>query len=96
MKSIKPVNGHVVLKELENGEQMVGNIYIPDLGKEKTLVAEVIDVSETFNYHQNAYKSTEVAAGDMVVIPRMGSQVISIDNDDFIVCKETDIIAIVK
>jgi len=96
MRTIQPVNGHIVLKQVQESEQMAGNIFLPDLGKEKSLIAEVIDVSETFNYHQGTYKSVEVKVGDLVIVPRMGSQVISVDNEDYIVCKETDIIGIVK
>jgi chaperonin GroES len=96
LRTIKPVNGHIVLKQVEESEQMVGNIFLPDLGKEKSLIAEVVDVSETFNYHQNTYKSSEVSVGDLCIVPRMGSQTISVDGEDFIVCKETDIIGIVK
>lgn len=96
MRTIKPVNGHIVLKQVQESEQMAGNIFLPDLGKEKSLIAEVIDVSQTFNYHQNTYKSVEVQVGDLVLVPRMGSQMISVDNEDYIVCKETDIIGIVK
>ena len=96
MKTIKPVNGHIVLKQVEESEQMVGNIFLPDLGKEKSLIAEVVDVSNTFNFHQGTFKESEVKIGDLVIVPRMGSQIISVDNEDYIVCKETDIIGIVK
>jgi len=96
MKTIKPVNGHIVLKQVEESEQMVGNIFLPDLGKEKSLIAEVVDVSSTFNFHQGTFKESEVKVGDLVIVPRMGSQIISVDNEDYIVCKETDIIGIVK
>ena len=96
MKTIKPVNGHIVLKQVEESEQMVGNIFLPDLGKEKSLIAEVVDVSSTFNFHQGTFKESEVEVGDLVIVPRMGSQIISVDNEDYIVCKETDIIGIVK
>jgi len=96
MKTIKPVNGHIVLKQVEESEQMVGNIFLPDLGKEKSLIAEVVDVSSTFNFHQGTFKESEVKIGDLVIVPRMGSQIISVDNEDYIVCKETDIIGIVK
>ena len=75
---------------------MVGNIFLPDLGKEKSLIAEVVDVSSTFNFHQGTFKESEVKIGDLVIVPRMGSQIISVDNEDYIVCKETDIIGIVK
>ena len=96
MKSIKPVNGHIVLKQLEESEQMVGNIFLPDLGKEKSLIAEVIETSSTFNYHRGEWKQSEVEVGNLVLVPRMGSQIVSVDGEDFIVCKDTDIIGIVK
>ena len=95
-RSIKPVNGHIVLIKVEEEEQMAGNIYLPDLGKEKSLIAKVVDVSETFNYQIHDYKSPEVKVGDLVLVPRMGSQMVSVDGEDFIICKETDIIGIVE
>jgi len=96
MRTIIPKNGHIVLKQVQESEQMAGNIFLPDLGKEKSLIAEVIDASETFNYHQGTYKSLEVKVGDLAIVPRMGSQIVSVDNEDYIICKETDIIGIVK
>ncbi len=96
MKSITPVNGHIVVREVQESEQMVGNIFLPDMGKEKPLICEVVAVSHTFNWHKDTRIAAEVAVGDMALIPRMGSQRVSIDNEDYIVCKSTDIIGIVK
>jgi chaperonin GroES len=96
MKEIKPVNGHIVVKELQESDQMVGNIFLPDMGKEKPLICEVMAVSNTYNWHNGTSVESEVLVGDMALIPRMGSQRVSIDNEDFIVCKSTDIIGIVK
>jgi hypothetical protein len=61
-KIIQPVNGHIVLRELEESDQMAGNIFLPEI----------------------------------VLVPKMGSQRVSIDMDEYIVCKSTDIIGIVK
>jgi chaperonin GroES len=96
MKEIKPVNGHIVVKELQESDQMVGNIFLPDMGKEKPLICEVMAVSNTYTWHNGTSVEAEVLVGDMALIPRMGSQRVSIDNEDFIVCKSTDIIGIVK
>ena len=96
MKEIKPVNGHIVVKELQESDQMVGNIFLPDMGKEKPLICEVMAVSNTYNWHNGTSVESEVLVGDMALIPRMGSQRVSIDNEDFIVCKSIDIIGIVK
>jgi chaperonin GroES len=96
MKRIEPVNGHIVLRQVEEEEQMAGAIYLPDLGKEKSLICEVIDVSPTFNFHRGESKKSELEQGNVVLVPRMGSQIISLDNEDYVICKETDIIGIVK
>lgn len=96
LRTIEPVNGHIVLKQVQESEQMVGNIFLPDLGKEKSLIAEVLDVSNTFNFHTHTSKPAEVKPGDLVLVPRMGSQIVSVDGEDYIVCKETDIIGIIK
>ena len=96
MKSITPVNGHIVVREVQESEQMVGNIFLPDMGKEKPLICEVVAVSNTYNWHNGTSVEAEVVVGDMALIPRMGSQRVSIDNEDYIVCKSTDIIGIVK
>ena len=43
MSTLTPLNGHIILKPIEEQEQMAGNIIIPDLGKEKPEVGEVVD-----------------------------------------------------
>ena len=96
MKKIEPVNGHIVVKEVQESEQMVGNIFLPDMGKEKPLICEVVAVSQTYNWHNGTIVEAEVEVGEMALIPRMGSQRVSIDNEDYIVCKSTDIIGVVK
>lgn len=96
MKKVTPVNGNIVLKEVEESEQMAGNIYLPDMGKEKPLTAEVLKVSKTYNFHKDTLVNADVNPGDIVVVPRMGSQKISVDTEDYILCKATDIIAVIK
>jgi co-chaperonin GroES (HSP10) len=95
-KTIQPVNGHIVLKEVEESDQMAGNIFLPDMGKEKPVIAEVVAVSKTFNWHTNIPVPSEVEIGNVVLVPKMGSQRVSIDMNEYIVCKSTDIIGIVK
>ena len=96
MRTITPINGHVVLKQVDESEQMAGSIYLPDLGKEKPLICEVLSISPTYNWHIGMITASEIEVGNLAIIPRMGSQVISVDNEDYIICKETDIIGFVK
>ncbi len=94
-KKITPINGYVVLKPVEEAEQTFGNIVIPDLGKERPEMGKVVDASPTFNYHRGEMVQPTVDTGDIVLIPKLGSQRVVIDGEDYYICKESDIIAII-
>ena len=93
---IQPLNGHVILSPIETEEQTIGNIIIPDLGKERPEMGEVVAVSDTFNWNMGEWKRTELTVGDKVLIPKLGAMKISIDGQDYFICKENDILGIVK
>lgn len=96
MSKIKPLNGIIVLKKIEEEEQTYGQIVIPDMGKEKPEFGTVVAVSDTYNWHSATYKRTELQVGQKVVIPKMGTMTISEDGEDYILIKETDVLAIIE
>jgi co-chaperonin GroES (HSP10) len=53
MSKLNPLNGYLVLKPIEEEEQTVGNIIIPDLGKERPELGEVIATSRVYNYNSD-------------------------------------------
>jgi chaperonin GroES len=93
---LKPVNGIIVLKKVEEEEQTYGNIVVPDLGKEKPEQGIVVAVSSTYNWHSDIEKPSQLEVGQKVVIPKMGAMVVSIDNEDYTLVKETDVLAIIN
>lgn len=96
MSKIKPLNGIVVLKKIEEEEQTYGQIVIPDMGKEKPELGIVVETSDTYNWHNDSYYKSKVQVGDKVVIPKMGSMIVSHENEDYILIKETEILAIIQ
>lgn len=94
MNKLTPVNGHVIIKPIEFEEQTYGNIVIPDLGKEKPEIGEVIAVSTTYNWNQGTDVPSKLTPGQKVLIPKMGSVKITVDGEDYIVTKETEILSI--
>lgn len=96
MSKLQPLNGHIILKPVETAEETVGNIFIPDLGKERPEMGEVIEVSEVFNYHSHEYVANQVEVGDVVLIPKMGSQRIVMEGQEYFIVKQTEILSIVK
>lgn len=93
---IQPLNGHVILTPIETEEQTIGNIIIPDLGKEKPEIGEVVAVSDTFNWNTGEFRKTQLSQGDKVLIPKLGTMRVSVEGTDYYIVKETDILGVIK
>ena len=93
MTKLNPKNGYVILKPVEEGEQTIGKIVMPDLGKERPEMGEVIATSPTYNYHKGEYVPSELSVGEIVFIPKLGSQRITIKSDTYYITKETEVLA---
>lgn len=90
---ISPLNGNILLKEIEEEEQLVGNIIIPDLGKEKAKLYEVVATSITYNYRTDKTIFSELSIGDKVFIPSFGGSKVSENNNEYVLIKESEILA---
>ena len=93
MSKLQPLNGYLVLRPVEEEEQMYGNIVIPDLGKEKPEMGEVVATSGTYNYHSDKLVSSNLQIGDKVLIPKLGSLRITVEGEEYFICKEQDVYA---
>lgn len=96
MSKLKPRGGSIILKQLEENEIKVGNIIIPDNGHEKSLVAEVIAVSDVFNWHRGEFVPTDLKVGQKVVIPPMGAQKLTLDNVDYLIISQEQIPSVIE
>ena len=96
MVKLEPKNGYIILKPVEEQEETYGNIVIPDLGKERPELGEVVAVSNTFNWHTGETVKSEINTGDIVLIPKLGASRISIKGEEFFIVKEQDIYAQLK
>ena len=94
MSKLTPLNGHVILKPIEEQEQTYGNIVIPDMGKERPEIGEVVEVSDTYNWHTGEYYRTKLTPGQKVLVPKLGSSKISVDGEDYYITKESEILEI--
>jgi len=96
MSKLSPKNGNIVLKPIEEQEMTYGNIVLPDLGKEKPEMAEVIATSDTYNWHSDNYVPSQLQPGQKVLIPKMGAVRVTIEGEEFYICKETEILSVIN
>jgi co-chaperonin GroES (HSP10) len=96
MSKLVPREGSIILKQIETSETTVGNIIIPDMGDDRSLIAEVVAVSDIYNYHKGEFIPTDLKVGMKVTIPPMGAQKIKIDNVDYLIMAQNNIPSIIE
>jgi chaperonin GroES len=94
--NIKPLHNNIVIKQTDNTEEMYGNILIPDMGKEKPLMGEVVAVGKGRFTETGAYVETQLEVGLTVVFPAFGGIKLTVDGEEYIVCRETELIAVIE
>ena len=96
MNKLRPVNGNVILRPIEEEELMAGNIIIPDMGKEKPEMAEVIAISNVYNFNTDTVVPTDLKVGMKVLLPKMGAQTVTIDGEEYYITAQNSILSIVE
>ena len=94
MSKLKPLNGYLILKPVDETEQTYGNIVIPDLGKERPEVGEVLAVSSTYNYNSDKWVESQLRVGQKALIPKLGAARITVEGEEYYICKEQDVYSI--
>ena len=93
---LRPLYDRIVVRRKESKEQMRGGLYIPDTAKEKPQEAEVIAVGEgKFNEQGNRMK-LDVKKGDTVLIGKYSGTEIKIDDVEYTILREDEVLAIVE
>lgn len=90
----RSVNGYLLIEPLEEGEQMRGGIIIPDTGVEKPYEGKVVSVSPFYNFNTGQWDPGCISVGDIVKAPRLGSWRITVDTQEYYVCKTTDVLCV--
>lgn len=93
---LKPLADRVVAKRLESEETVKGGIIIPDSAKKKQEMAQVISVGPGKITSDNKTLPMPVQEGDIILMDKYSGQEITIDDEELIIVKADDIIALVK
>jgi chaperonin GroES len=93
--NIRPLHDRVVVKRIEQGEQVRGGIIIPDTAKEKPQEAEVVAVGPGKLNDEGKRMPIDVKAGDRVLIGKYSGSEIKIDGEELVILREDEILAVV-
>ena len=93
---VKPLADRVVVKPLEEEEQMRGGLYIPDTAKEKPSQGEVVAVGPGKLSDDGTRLEMDVSVGDKVLYGKYSGTDVTLDGVEYLILRESDILAIVS
>ena len=96
MKVLEPQNDRVLIQPIEEDEQMYGNIVIPDMGKERPEMGQVIAVGPGRQSEFGHYIRVNAKVGDIVLVPKIGTIRIEFEGDEYYITQDREILATVK
>lgn len=94
--AIHPLRDRVLVKALESQEKTKGGIVLPDMAKEKPQQGEVVAIGSGKLLEDGTEKTLEVKIGDKVLYGKYSGTEIKVDNQDYLILREEDILAVVK
>jgi chaperonin GroES len=94
MVNVKPLRDRVLVRRLEESEQKVGGIIIPDTAKEKPQQAEVVAVGTGRVLDNGTRVPLSVKAGDKVLVGKWSGTDVKIDGVEYLILKEDEVLGI--
>ena len=93
---VRPLHDRVIVERIEEGEQQVGGIIIPDTAKEKPQQGKVIAAGKGKVKEDGTVTPLDVRAGDKVLFGKYSGQEIKLDGDEFLIMREDDILGVIE
>ncbi len=93
--ALRPLGNRVIAQRLEQEETFKGGIIVPDTAKKKQETAKVVAVGPGQTTKEGTLIPVPVNVGDLILMDKYAAQEVTIENEDYVIVKGDDIIAIV-
>jgi chaperonin GroES len=91
---IRPLYDRIVVKRIEQQEQKVGGLFIPDSAKEKPQEGEVMAVGKGKRLEDGKVIPLDVQVGDRILFGKYSGSDIKLDQDEFLIMREDEVLGI--
>jgi chaperonin GroES len=91
---IRPLYDRIVVKRIEEKEQMQGGLYIPDSAKEKPQEGEVVSVGKGKRLEDGKLVPLDVSVGDRILFGKYSGSDIKIDGEEYLIMREDEVLGI--
>jgi len=94
--SIEPLHDRVIVKRIDEGEQVRGGIIIPDTAKEKPQEGEVIAAGKGKYREDGSRQALDVKSGDRVLFGKYSGSEVNLEGEELMIMREDEILGIIK
>ena len=94
--NVRPLHDRLIVQRLEEGEQRVGGIIIPDTAKEKPQQGKVIAAGNGKTKDDGKRIPLDVTTGDTILFGKYSGQEIKLDGEDYLILREDEVLAIIE
>ena len=93
---VRPIHDRVIVQRLEEGEQKVGGIIIPDSAQEKPQQGKVIAAGAGKAKDDGKRIPLDVKAGDKILFGKYSGQEIKLDGEEYLIMREDEVLAVIE
>jgi chaperonin GroES len=94
--NVRPLHDRIIVQRIEEGEQRVGGIIIPDTAKEKPQQGKVIAAGAGKVKDDGTRVALDVKAGDHILFGKYSGQEIKLDGDEYLIMREDEVLAVIE
>ena len=94
--NVRPLHDRIIVQRLEEEEQRVGGIIIPDTAKEKPQQGKIIAVGKGRIEKDGKVTPLDVKAGDTVLFGKYAGQEIKIDGSEYLIIREEEVLGVIE
>jgi chaperonin GroES len=91
---VRPLYDRIVVKRVEQQEQMQGGLYIPDTAKEKPQEGEVVAVGKGKRLEDGKVIPLDVQVGDRILFGKYSGSDIKLDGDEYLIMREDEVLGV--
>jgi len=93
--NIRPIHDRIIIQRLDEGEQQVGGIIIPDTAKEKPQQGKVIAAGTGKIRDDGTRRPPDVKAGDRILFGKYSGQEVRLDGEEYLIMREEDVLGVI-
>ena len=94
--ALRPLHDRILVERIEEGEQKIGGIIIPDTAKEKPQQGKVIAVGAGKADKDGKRIPLDVKAGDTILFGKYSGQEIKMDGNEYLIMREDEVLGVVE